>query len=115
MAIAAITEFAEDPTGASPEELYDRVCREFNDGRPMTRPSDWGPGLLSHIAGRAESGRWWVVDVWESQDAMDRFMARMMPVIQPHMEERGAGEPTVTVLAVHNLVTEGKAAAAAGG
>ncbi len=34
---------------------------------------DWPPGLLSHSAGRTETG-WTVIEVWESREAQDEFM-----------------------------------------
>ena len=37
-------------------------------------------GLLAHIAGRGENG-FRVVDVWESQEALDNFAAHPMPVL----------------------------------
>ncbi len=31
------------------------------------------PGMLYHVAGPTESGGWRVIEVWESQEAVDRF------------------------------------------
>jgi quinol monooxygenase YgiN len=45
---------------------YDQVLKEVS---PDNRPP---PGMLYHVAGPMEGG-WRVVEVWESQDAVDRF------------------------------------------
>jgi quinol monooxygenase YgiN len=31
------------------------------------------PGMLYHVAGPTEAGGWRVIEVWESQEAADRF------------------------------------------
>jgi len=31
------------------------------------------PGMLFHVAGPTENGGWRVVEIWESQEAADRF------------------------------------------
>ncbi len=49
------------------------------------------PGLLAHIPGQGEKG-FRVVDVWESQEALDTFAAKLMPIL----EEIGVqGQPEV--------------------
>jgi hypothetical protein len=108
MAIAALLEFPPQPglSEAESREQYDDVSREFTGGQLMRSCADWGPGHQAHVAGQAEDGSWWVVDVWESQEAMDRFLGRMMPILQPRIDEAGMSEPAVRVLAVHNLVTD---------
>jgi hypothetical protein len=40
---------------------------------PATGQGDWPEGLLSHAAG-AKPGGWVVMEVWESQQAQERFM-----------------------------------------
>ena len=40
---------------------------------PETGEGDWPDGLLFH-AGGAKSGGWVVMEVWESQQAQERFM-----------------------------------------
>jgi hypothetical protein len=48
----------------------------------MESPADWPvEGLLVHIAGEGPNG-FRVVDVWESQDALDRFGEKLMPILQ---------------------------------
>ncbi len=72
------------------QEQYEQVGARLTDGRGLTSLDDWpGGGILSHTAGPTEVG-WRVVDVWESQDAFDRFGA----VIGPILEDVGfPGEP----------------------
>jgi hypothetical protein len=107
MAIAALWEFAPQPDRSEEQAgaVYDEASREFNGGQLMTKAADWGPGHLAHFAGQSEDGSWWVVDVWESRDAMDQFISRMMPIMQSRIEETGI-QPAVRIVAIHNLVTE---------
>ena len=103
MPIAALLEFPalEQGDAQAMRENYDRVSREFNNGQPMQRTADWGGGLISHTAGYTEGGEWWVVDVWEDQQSMDRFIAKMMPLLQ---RQPDYAEPNVRVVTVHNIV-----------
>ncbi len=48
----------------------------------MESSSDWPvEGLLAHIAGQGEHG-FRVVDVWESDEAFQRFGETLMPILQ---------------------------------
>jgi hypothetical protein len=38
-------------------------------------------GLLVHVAGEGDDG-FWVIDVWASQEAADRFSQRVRPIAQ---------------------------------
>jgi hypothetical protein len=79
----AVLMLMEVPGGT--QELYDAFNREM-DMRPETLPD----GLIAHYAGPSESG-WQVVDVWESQDAFDRFaQERLMPAGQRVMGDEAA-------------------------
>jgi hypothetical protein len=49
------------------EAQYDQIHREV---APDDRPA---PGLLYHAAGPGDDG-FYIVEVWESQDAVDRFV-----------------------------------------
>ena len=40
-------------------------------------------GIISHTAGPIPSG-WRVVDIWQSREKLDQFLAKLMPVIQKH-------------------------------
>ena len=56
-------------------ERYDEVVRRLTEGRKdrVESPSDWPvDGLLVHVAGEGPSG-FRVVDVWESEEACNRF------------------------------------------
>jgi hypothetical protein len=105
MAIAALLEFGPARDGGWPE-IYDRVTLEINDSKPWERLSDFGGGMLAHVAGPMADGGWRVVDVWESRDDMDRFVGRLMPVLGPVLEEHGVPEPRIDVIPVHTLVTQ---------
>lgn len=59
--------------GAGAEE-YDAVMEQLGDGGRGV------PGRLYHAAGPTEDG-WMVVDVWESTEAFEAFLAeRLLPV-----------------------------------
>jgi hypothetical protein len=81
-------------------ERYDAVVRGLTNGRERLESlSDGGiQGLLFHVAGQGADG-FWVVDVWESQEAADRFSQRVRPIAQA----AGIGEPMKTY-AVHNVL-----------
>ena len=67
MSQALILEF--DGVG---REQYDAVSRELGVN-PGTGEGNWPAGLISH-AGGAKAGGWVVFEVWESQQAQERFM-----------------------------------------
>ena len=81
------------------KEQYEEVGRRLTDGRGLNSLSDWPvDGILAHAAGPTNDG-WRVVDVWESEEAFERFG----PVIGPLLQEVGfPGEPQVFPL--HNFV-----------
>lgn len=61
MAVGAIFEGA-GVSQAQYEQVRDQVV-------PGNRPA---PGMLYHVAGQGQNG-WCVVEVWESQEALQRF------------------------------------------
>lgn len=65
------------------QEQYEESVRRLTDGQSrMTSPSEWPvEGLLAHITGQGDNG-FRVVDVWESQEAVDRFAAELVPVLE---------------------------------
>lgn len=83
------------------QEQYDEVAERLADGRGLNRRSDLPvEGLLVHVAGATENG-WRVVDVWESEEAFDRFGKKLGLT----MSEVGiSGRPTT--FPIHNLVIE---------
>jgi hypothetical protein len=77
------------------------VLERLTGGGGLNALSDWPvEGVLVHVAGPTETG-WRVVDVWESEDAFNRFGAHLMPIIQ----ELGT-EPRPAVFPVHNFVKD---------
>lgn len=65
------------------QEQYEEAVRKLTDGQSsMESPADWPvEGLLAHIAGQGPSG-FRVVDVWESEEAVQRFGDQLLPVLQ---------------------------------
>lgn len=78
---------------------YEEVIARLSDGRGFHSLDDWPvTGILSHVAGPTDSG-WRVVDVWESEEAFQRFGAVIGPVLQ---QVKFPGEPRL--FPVHHLV-----------
>jgi len=71
------------------QEVYEQVVGKLTGGKNrMGSPSDWPvEGLLVHAAGQGAKG-FRVVDVWESEEACNRFGEILGPLLQ----EVGAGE-----------------------
>jgi hypothetical protein len=65
------------------QERYDEVIRRLTGGKSrMESVSDWPvEGLLVHVAGQSAQG-FRVVDVWESEEAVNRFGDILRPVLQ---------------------------------
>jgi hypothetical protein len=81
-------------------ERYEAVVRKLTNGRErLDSLADGGlHGLLVHVAGQGTDG-FWIVDVWESQEAIDRFSQRIRPIAQAS----GIEEPLRTY-AVHTFL-----------
>ena len=62
-------------------ERYEAVVHRLTNGHDRLQSlSDGGvEGLLAHVAGEGDDG-FWVVDVWSSQEAVDRFSQRVRPI-----------------------------------
>ena len=83
------------------QEQYETTIRLLTGGGShVASPADWPvEGLLAHIAGQGGS-TFRVVDVWESEEALDRFAE----IIGPILREAGVeGEPEV--YPVHTYVS----------
>lgn len=81
------------------QEQYEQVAARLSDGRGLTL-SDWPvEGILSHTAGPTGDG-WRVIDVWESEEAFQRFGEVIGPVLQ---EIGYSGQPQICE--VHHFVT----------
>ena len=65
------------------QEQYEESVRRLTGGKSrMESPGDWPvEGLLAHIPGQGEKG-FRVVDVWESEDALNRFAEHLMPILR---------------------------------
>jgi len=55
------------------EAAYAKVNAELGLD-PHTGAGDWPAGLITHVAGVAEGGRGYVIEVWESHQAQADFM-----------------------------------------
>jgi hypothetical protein len=78
MAIVAVFE----NTGMT-QAMYEQGVDKLTGGHGMARKlTDWPvPGLLSHTAAPMPGG-WLVVDVWESEEAFQRFGEILMPMLK---------------------------------
>jgi hypothetical protein len=75
-------------------EQYEESVRRLTDGRKerLDSPADWPvEGLLAHIPGQGPNG-FRVIDVWESEEAVQRFGDLLMPVLRDIGVE---GEPEI--------------------
>jgi hypothetical protein len=64
------------------QERYEEVVRRLAGKARMEDPADWPvEGLLVHAAGQGPGG-FRVVDVWETEDAAQRFGDVLGPVLQ---------------------------------
>jgi hypothetical protein len=74
------------------QDSYEESVRMLTGKSSLESPADWPvPGLLAHIAGQGPNG-FRVVDVWESEEAFNRFGETLLPILQ----EIGAeGQPEV--------------------
>ncbi|WJV44479.1 hypothetical protein [Streptomyces flavofungini] len=83
------------------QELYDACVSRLTDGGEFASLADFpAPGLIAHAAGPVDGG-WRVVDVWESEEALENFSK----ILQPILADLGhaAGEPQI--IPAHNVVT----------
>ena len=84
------------------QEKYDEACRLLLNGAKdrLDSLSDWPTdGIVSHAAGQADDG-FYVVDIWESEEAFGRFGERLGAI----MQELGVEEQP-RVFPAHNSVT----------
>jgi hypothetical protein len=74
-------------------EQYDAFLRE------LANPP---AGIVLHFSGMADDGTWRVVDVWESQEAIDAFMRdRGGALLQKH----SFPQPRITAFPLHEGMT----------
>jgi hypothetical protein len=75
------------------QEKYEQIVQRLTGGKSrMESVSDWpAEGILSHAAGEGPNG-FRVVDVWQSEEAVNSFAEKLGPIL----EEVGVeGEPEV--------------------
>ncbi|MET9422983.1 MULTISPECIES: hypothetical protein [unclassified Streptomyces] len=58
-------------------------------------------GLIAHFAAPGAAGGWQVIDVWESEDAMQRFLA---DAVRPAAQELGAPPFDTKVVEIYNTL-----------
>ena len=65
------------------QERYEEAVRRLTGGKSrLESPDDWPvEGLLIHAAGESPGG-FRVVDVWESEEAVQRFGATLIPILK---------------------------------
>jgi quinol monooxygenase YgiN len=93
MTIVAVSD-----AGTDSVEQYDQVIKQLEEaghGNP--------PGRLSHTAALKDNGSYFVVDVWESREALQRFAQVLMPLI----EAVGGGAPNLQTSPLHNMINAG--------
>ena len=75
------------------QERYEAVVRELTGGHERLQSLSDGniEGLVVHVAAQGDDG-FWIVDVWASQQAVDRFGQRVRPIAQ----NAGIEEPMKT-------------------
>jgi hypothetical protein len=81
-------------------QMYDGVQAEMDIAN---NPPD---GMIFHWAGEVD-GKWTITDLWESQDAHQRFREeRLFPAIQKvsGMDPAGGPQPTISVFEVHDYI-----------
>jgi hypothetical protein len=87
-------------------DKYDAIMEEL--GLPFGDTGDWPEGIISHAAGSTPDGGWTVVDVWESQEAFDRFFASRLG--SAFDKVGGMPQPDMTSFQVHNTYRHGQRA-----
>ncbi|MEU8135458.1 hypothetical protein [Streptodolium elevatio] len=97
MAIVVVFEFP-----GMTQAQYEGSAEKVTGGRgAVTSLSDWPvPGIISHTAAPTADG-WLVVDVWESEEAFQRFGEFIIPAL----EELGVADAQPRIYPAHTVVT----------
>ncbi|MFG2125432.1 hypothetical protein [Streptomyces sp. NPDC048710] len=83
------------------QELYDACINRLTEGGEFTSLADIpAPGLISHAAGPVDGG-WRVVDVWESEEALQNFSKILLPILS----DLGQADGEPQIIPAHNVVT----------
>ncbi|MGW4894638.1 hypothetical protein ACWEQL_20550 [Kitasatospora sp. NPDC004240] len=90
-----------DLSGASRAQ-YDEAVDRLTGGTGLNEPRDWPVrGLLLHAAGPTPDGGWHVTDVWESREALEHFVAVLLPILA----EVGIPADPPLICEAYNIVT----------
>jgi hypothetical protein len=84
-------------------DQYDELCRRINDGNPLKTLVEFhraGYEVVAHAAGPTPDGGWRVVDLWESDEALERFRQKLMPLL----DDVGLPRVAPQVVPIHNFV-----------
>ena len=86
----AVAMMVDNPEGS--QEIYDRVRERLGLERPA--------GGIFHVAGPSPNGGWRVIEVFESEEDAQRFVARLKPAFEavgvPGPRHRSSGPCTTT-------------------
>ncbi|MGW0336722.1 hypothetical protein ACWD0J_33595 [Streptomyces sp. NPDC003011] len=82
---------------------YEQVTDQVSGGKGgLGSRADYPvAGLLSHAAGPTAAG-WIVVDVWESEEALQQFSERLRPALK----EAGVPEGQPKIYSAFNVITD---------
>jgi heme-degrading monooxygenase HmoA len=81
--------------GTDTVEQYDQIIKQLDEagyGNPQ--------GRLSHTAALKDNGSYFVVDVWESAEALERFAQVLVPLI----EAAGGAAPDLKISPLHSSI-----------
>jgi hypothetical protein len=93
------------PPNFTRQQYEETVRRLKPGGGPLASPSDWPvEGLLAHIAWDGPDG-FQVVDVWESEEAVNRFGEIIGPMLRDVGVEVEAEAEPETAPETHTFVT----------
>jgi hypothetical protein len=93
----AFVRMFDNPSGT--QEQYDAASQQVG-----VDSSNIPEGAVLHVAGPSPTGGWRVLEIWESEDAAQRFdEERILPVLR----QVGIERPEPVVWQVHNLVVRG--------
>jgi hypothetical protein len=84
-------------SGTDPTEQYDAIISKLDaggHGHPQ--------GRLLHLTAEKANGGYFVIDLWESQEALDRFAQ----VLVPFIEQAGGDLPALQVSRLHDLIVD---------
>jgi hypothetical protein len=90
MAIVVVSD-----AGTDTVEQYDQIIKQLHEvghGNPL--------GRLSHTTALKDNGSYFVVDVWESPEALERFAQVLVPMI----EAAGGVAPDLKISTLHNMI-----------